>query len=70
MDSIGTLFDSSETKTYTMILSGSQVQRDFSKLGYSDFDASFSLLDIPAGQTLVLTYEVHILPVSYGELLV
>lgn len=36
----------------------------------SDYDAYFTLPDIPAGQMITLSYDLTALPTSYGELLV
>jgi hypothetical protein len=53
-----------------MVIGSKSITRDFMRLSYSDFDAYFSLLDIGAGDTLKLTYDLEVLPASYGELLV
>jgi len=69
LDTIPVLFDPENTDTYTLTLSGMSEERPFQQIR-EDYDAVFSLVTIPVGATLHITYEVEVLPASYGEMIV
>lgn len=69
LDTIPVLFDPENTDTYTLTLSGMSEERRFERIR-EDYDAAFSLVTIPVGATLHITYEVEVLPASYGEMIV
>lgn len=70
LDTIAPIFDASKTEKYTITASNQSTSRDFEFLQNGDFDAHFIVDDIPAFQKVTLSYEVEVLPASYGELLV
>lgn len=70
LDTIPNIFDPTDTASYNLTLWWQTVTRDFSYVYSWDFDAEFSFIDIPAGDTLTLTYDMKALPASYGEMLV
>lgn len=51
-------------------MDGQVQEKTFTLLQADDYDAYFTLRDIPAGSTLHLIYEVTALPVAYGEMIV
>ncbi len=70
LDTIPEIFSTENTLKYTIKQWNNTVTRDFTLATSSDFDAHFTLIDIPAGQAISLSYELTALPVSYWELLV
>lgn len=71
LDTIPKIFSLQKTQKYTIkIGNGGGVDRDFEPIGDNQYDAYFIGLDIPAGETLHITYELTALPASYGEMMV
>ncbi len=70
LDTLPSMFDSSDTKTYDVVLNGEKVTRNFSKLNVWEYDASFLWVDIPAGASIVISFELRVLPTKHGNMMV
>lgn len=70
LDTIPTIFSTENTYKYRVKSGDTSTSGDFVLTSSSDYDTYFTIPDIPAGQSIVLSYELTALPTSYGELLV
>lgn len=70
LDTIPQIFSTQKTIKYSIKTGGNAIMRDFALTSSADYDAYFTLPDIPAGQTSTISYDLLALPTSYGELLV
>lgn len=70
MDSVAKIFDIPEGTQYRATVAAASIEADLVPLSGEDYDLAFTLPNIPSGQTLILSYELEALPVSYGNMIV
>jgi uncharacterized repeat protein (TIGR01451 family) len=70
LDTIPAILTALDTTKYRITIGNTSMTRDFESLQRGDYDAHFTLMDIPVGQTLTLSYELRALPTRYGDMLV
>jgi hypothetical protein len=70
LDKVPKIFEILPDNTYTSTLGSQNTEEDLFPLSWEEYELYFRGMDIPAGQTLTLRYEVKARPMTYGKMIV